>query len=80
MSEAAATVDRHPGSTQLLGVTNGKFAMWIFLASECLFFGALLSTYLIFKGDLSLPPFPNDTVIAATEPRERSISVRPSSK
>ncbi len=50
----------HPTNT---GVDNRKLLMWIFLASECLFFGALLSTYLIFKGDLSLPPFPSDTLV-----------------
>ena len=34
-----------------MGVDNRKLLMWIFLASECLFFGSLLSTYLIFKGE-----------------------------
>ena len=34
-----------------LGVDNRKLLMWIFLASECLFFGSLLSTYLVFKGE-----------------------------
>ncbi len=58
---AAATHEvRDPTNT---GVDNRKLLMWIFLASECLFFGALLSTYLVFKGDLSLPPFPSDTIV-----------------
>ncbi|TAK78119.1 MAG: cytochrome oxidase subunit III [Dehalococcoidia bacterium] len=34
--------------------------MWIFLASECLFFGSLISTYLIFKGDSIVGPLPAD--------------------
>ena len=36
------------------GIDNRKLLMWMFLGSECLFFGALISTYLIFKGDI--PP------------------------
>jgi heme/copper-type cytochrome/quinol oxidase subunit 3 len=34
--------------------------MWIFLASECLFFGSLISTYLIFKGESLVRPLPED--------------------
>jgi cytochrome c oxidase subunit 3/cytochrome o ubiquinol oxidase subunit 3 len=32
------------------GLSNEKVAMWAFLGSECLLFGALISTYLLFKG------------------------------
>ncbi len=32
-----------------LGLSNMKLAMWLFLGSECLLFGALISTYLISK-------------------------------
>jgi cytochrome c oxidase subunit 3/cytochrome o ubiquinol oxidase subunit 3 len=32
------------------GLSNEKLAMWAFLGSECLLFGALISTYLLFKG------------------------------
>jgi heme/copper-type cytochrome/quinol oxidase subunit 3 len=31
------------------GVSNEKLAMWLFLASECLLFGGLISTYLLYK-------------------------------
>ena len=34
--------------------------MWIFLASECLFFGSLISAYLIFKGRSLVGPYPAD--------------------
>ncbi|MCK9487197.1 MAG: cytochrome c oxidase subunit 3 [Dehalococcoidia bacterium] len=43
-----------------LGVDNRKLLMWIFLASECLFFGTLISTYLIFKGQSLVGPYPDD--------------------
>lgn len=34
-----------------MGVSNLKLAMWIFLGSECLLFGALISTYLLSKAN-----------------------------
>ena len=42
-----------PGSSDLehattLGVANDKLAIWGLIGSECLFFGALISTYLIY--------------------------------
>jgi len=45
---AAAQIEHHASST---GTDNRKLLMWIFLGSECLFFGSLLATYLIFKGE-----------------------------
>ncbi len=41
--------DDHGGHTSSLGLSNMKLAMWLFLGSECLLFGALISTYLILK-------------------------------
>ena len=32
------------------GTTNPKLAMWVFLSSECLFFGAFITTYLLYRG------------------------------
>jgi cytochrome c oxidase subunit 3/cytochrome o ubiquinol oxidase subunit 3 len=44
------------GHNSSLGLSNMKLAMWIFLGSECLLFGALISTYLLsvanFLGEL----------------------------
>ena len=37
----------HEGHHSSLGLSNMKLAMWIFLGSECLLFGALISTYLL---------------------------------
>lgn len=36
--------------TTSLGLDNTKLGMWTFIGSECLFFGALISTYLIYVG------------------------------
>jgi len=32
------------------GVSNNKLAMWVFLASESLFFGAFIATYFLYRG------------------------------
>ncbi|MDQ4133370.1 MAG: heme-copper oxidase subunit III [Actinomycetota bacterium] len=40
--------DEHPPTST--GLSNEKMAMWAFLGSECLLFGALISVYLLFKG------------------------------
>ncbi|MDP9405470.1 MAG: cytochrome c oxidase subunit 3 [Actinomycetota bacterium] len=41
-----------------LGIANDKMAMWTFIGSECLFFGALISTYLIYFGRTNEGPSP----------------------
>ena len=42
------------------GLPNTKLAMWLFLASECLLFGALISTYLLYRGSSTVGPYPSD--------------------
>ena len=42
--------DDHGGHHTATGVSNEKMAMWVFLGSECLLFGALISTYLVYRG------------------------------
>jgi len=49
--------DAHATST---GFTNTKLAMWLFLASDCLFFGAFIATYLLFRGHGVLKPGPKE--------------------
>ncbi len=42
------------------GIDNVKMAMWAFLGSECLFFGSLISTYLLYRNDVLNGPKPHD--------------------
>jgi len=42
------------------GLDNRKIAVWAFIGSECLFFGSLISTYLIYKGRSLVGPFPHE--------------------
>ncbi|HLP09344.1 MAG TPA: heme-copper oxidase subunit III [Opitutaceae bacterium] len=39
----------HHDPTTATGVPNKKILMWAFLASDCMFFGALISTHLIYR-------------------------------
>ncbi len=40
------------------GLSNEKLAMWAFLGSECLLFGALISTYFLYRGRSVTGPTP----------------------
>jgi heme/copper-type cytochrome/quinol oxidase subunit 3 len=48
-SELELTGD-HGGHVTNTGISNEKLAMWAFLGSECLLFGALISTYFLYRG------------------------------
>ena len=39
-----------PGHHTSTGLSNEKLAMWAFLGSECLLFGGLISTFLLYRG------------------------------
>ena len=52
-----ASEEELPTST---GLPNVKLAMWIFLASECLLFGALITTYVLYRGRSTVGPYPSD--------------------
>jgi cytochrome o ubiquinol oxidase subunit 3 len=54
MSSHAATIDHQHDITTSTGIPNKKLFMWAFLASDCMFFGALISTHLIYR--LHPPP------------------------
>jgi cytochrome c oxidase subunit 3/cytochrome o ubiquinol oxidase subunit 3 len=43
------TAHAHDPHATATGVTNTKLAMWLFLASDCLFFGAFIATYLLYR-------------------------------
>jgi heme/copper-type cytochrome/quinol oxidase subunit 3 len=49
--------DEHGTTT---GLPHTKLAMWLFLSSECLLFGALITTYVLYRGASQQGPFPAD--------------------
>ena len=42
------------------GLDHRKVLMWLFLGSECLFFGSLISAYLLYRHRSVTPPYPKD--------------------
>jgi cytochrome o ubiquinol oxidase subunit 3 len=54
MSSLAATIDHHHDATTSTGIPNKKLLWWAFLASDCMFFGTLISTHLVYR--LNPPP------------------------
>ena len=40
------------------GLSNNKLGMWIFLGSECLLFGGLIATYMLYRGRQGTGPGP----------------------
>ena len=52
-------VIEHPTST---GLDSRKIAMWVFLASDCMFFGSLISAYMISKNRSVTGPYPDELI------------------
>ena len=47
------------GAHSSTGLSNNKLGMWMFLGSECLLFGGLISTYMLYKGRVNAGPQPD---------------------
>ena len=48
----------HGAHATTTGISNNKLAMWLFLGSECLLFGGLISTYMLYRGRRGDDPGP----------------------
>ena len=62
-AQVAAYIDGvdHDHTVTNTGISNEKLAMWVFLGSECLLFGGLISTFLLYKhNNLAGGPTPHD--------------------
>jgi len=57
LTDSTATTNDHLTGT---GLSNNKLLMWVFLGSECLLFGGLISTYLIYRSRFAAGPAPGD--------------------
>ena len=58
VADAPATPPAHPVTS--LGIDHRKLGIWAFLASECMFFGSLITTYLLYKDRIGSGPGPTD--------------------
>ena len=63
MAETIEATDAHAGGHgehESLGVDNRKLGMWLFLSSEFLFFGALITNYMVYGNDDFAGTVPRD--------------------
>jgi cytochrome c oxidase subunit 3/cytochrome o ubiquinol oxidase subunit 3 len=60
MTDLAHPADEHAYEHEDTGIDNRKLAMWAFLSSEFLLFGALIANYLLYKSGDFPPPMPAD--------------------
>jgi len=56
VSQAAATGHLETST----GLDNRKLLMWLFLSSECLFFGSLIAAYLLYRDSSVTGPYPDE--------------------
>lgn len=49
----------HEAQSSPTGISNAKLGMWLFLGSECLLFGGLISTYMLYRGRVGQGPTPS---------------------
>ncbi len=59
MTEASHAAHPEPLETTT-GLDHRKLVMWAFLGSDCLFFGSLIATYLLYRGKSLVGPYPED--------------------
>jgi heme/copper-type cytochrome/quinol oxidase subunit 3 len=52
----------HHGEETTTGLNHRKLLMWVFLGSDCLFFGALIATYMVYRGQSVVGPYPKDII------------------
>jgi heme/copper-type cytochrome/quinol oxidase subunit 3 len=58
MSAHGAHLIENPHEIGTTGLPHRKIMMWLFLASDCMFFGSLISTYLVYRGRSVSGPTP----------------------
>ena len=59
MADTALHHDTSHGHSST-GLSNNKLGMWLFLGSECLLFGGLISTYMLYRGRVGTGPRPGN--------------------
>jgi heme/copper-type cytochrome/quinol oxidase subunit 3 len=59
LAEATAAIHGEHEETST-GLNNRKLLMWAFLGSDCMFFGTLIATYVVYQGKSLKGPFPID--------------------
>jgi len=52
----------HEAHATTTGLNSRKMLFWAFLGSECMFFGSLISTYLVYRGRDTVGPHPHEVL------------------
>ncbi len=60
MAQASAVPHGDAEHATTTGLSHRKMLMWAFLGSDCMFFGSLIATYLVYKGKSISGPLPED--------------------
>ena len=55
-----STVPTHHAEHRSTPLADRKLLMWLFLASDCMFFAALIGTYLVYNGRSLVGPYPTE--------------------
>jgi len=60
VTQAAITEHHPPVEDTSTGLSSRKLLMWAFLGSDVMFFGAFISTYLVYRGKSLVGPYPSE--------------------
>jgi heme/copper-type cytochrome/quinol oxidase subunit 3 len=60
VTQAAATEHHEPVENTSTGLNSRKLMMWAFLASDVMFFGVFIATYLVYRGKSLVGPYPSE--------------------
>ena len=60
MAHATAVLHEGEHEDTTTGLSHRKLLVWAFLGSDCMFFGSLIATYMVYKGKSVVGPFPED--------------------
>ena len=60
MAVATAHAAGHEEHVTSTGLSSRKMVFWAFLGSECMFFGSLIATYLVYRGRDTVGPHPHE--------------------
>jgi cytochrome c oxidase subunit 3 len=62
MATATMNAEQHPVPHTATGLPMLKLGFWVFLGSETLFFGSLISAYMVYKHESVVGPYPHDVI------------------
>lgn len=60
VAHGSGHVEEHHEEPTTLGVSHLKLAFWVFLGSDCFLFGSLIGTYMSYRGQSLVGPYPQD--------------------